>query len=369
MALAGTASVTEPEKTMSQDQIHVVQKLAPGGIESLAISLAGKAEGSIALVSLEGTVPELLAGWDALKPVAAHVSAFAKRPGITPGLVLELARHFRRTKPRAVVTHHIGPLLYAGLAARLAVVPVIAHVEHDAWHYQEVGRRKLGKVLMSLIRPQLVAVSANVADGVEEHTGFRPRLVTNGADIARFNPADRLAARQNLQLDPEARLIGCVGRLEMVKGFDLFIDALALMPSDIKAVVFGTGSQREALLEKAGAAGLADRIRFAGLSSQMEKVYPAFDVFCLPSRFEGLPLAALEAQACGIPVVAFETGGVSEALCPVSSILVPEGDVAALAKALGKSLSTSPPRSPRDFITSHYSFENTYRAYARLTGS
>lgn len=352
---------------MSLDQIHVVQNLSPGGIESLAVSLAAQAQGDIGLASLDGTVSDLLVGWDALRPVAKHISAFSKRPGITPGLVPVLARHFRMARPQAVITHHIGPLLYAGLAARLARIPVIVHVEHDAWHYQDEGRRRLGKMLLSLIRPQLVAVSATVADGVKLHTGHRASVIANGADLARFRPADRLVARQQMQLPTNARLIGCAGRLETVKGFDLFIDALALMPSNIHAVIFGTGSQGEALKEQAARAGLSSRLQFAGLSTQMEKVYPAFDLFCLPSRFEGLPLAALEAQACAVPVVAFDTGGVREALCPETSLLAPPGDVTALAQALGKALSTSSPRSPRDFIISNYSFANTCRAYAQLT--
>ena len=86
---------------------------------------------------------------------------------------------------------------------------------------------------------------------------------------------------------------------EMAAPVERAFDAMAQLEGDAIAVIFGTGSQEQALKDKAQALGIGRRVIFAGLSTDMENVYPAFDVFCLPSRFEGLPLAALEAQACG----------------------------------------------------------------------
>jgi glycosyltransferase involved in cell wall biosynthesis len=80
-----------------------------------------------------------------------------------------------------------------------------------------------------------------------------------------------------------------------------------------------------------------------------------------------LPLAALEAQACGVPVVGFDVGGVGEAVCPASGCLVPAGDTRALSAALASSLRTPVAVSPRDFIRNHFSFDQTVRAYAELT--
>lgn len=352
---------------MNIEQTHVVQELRPGGIESLATTLAQRSETGCELVSLGGTVPTLLAEWDALKPVAGQLSAFAKMPGLRPGLVISLARHFRRTRTRSVITHHIGPLLYAGLAARLAGVPVVAHVEHDAWHYDDARRRWLGRKLLQIVKPRLAAVSSVVADGIEDCLGLRPVVIPNGADSDRFKPHARSDARRRLGLCESQKLIGCAGRLEEVKGFDLLIDAMAQLPSDIHAVIFGVGSQEQALKSKAEVLGLGERLTFAGLSCDMASVYPAFDIFCLPSRFEGLPLAALEAQACDIPVVGFDVGGVAEALCPDTSCLVPEGDVIAFALAIEAAFRSPAPFSPRDFVTKNFSIDQTLCAYADLT--
>lgn len=352
---------------MSIAQTHVVQALQPGGIESLAVNLAGKGGDALRLVSLNGSMPDLAANWLALHPVASSITAFAKAAGVQPGLIFRLARHFRATKTQAVVTHHVGPFFYAGIAARLAGVPVVAHVEHDAWHYQDKKRRRLGQLLMALVRPRLAAVSQTVADGVTASIGHKAVVIPNGADLERFQPRDRAEMRNRLGLPLGRKLIGCAGRLEHVKGFDLLIDAMAQLEGDAIAVIFGTGSQEQALKDKAQALGIGRRVIFAGLSTDMENVYPAFDVFCLPSRFEGLPLAALEAQACGIPVVGFEVGGVGEAVCPASGRLVPAGDTRALAAALASALRTPVAVFPRDFIRNHFSFDQTVRAYAELT--
>ena len=60
-----------------------------------------------------------------------------KQAGLDPLCLFRLTRYLMHEKPHAIVTHHIGPLLYGGIAARLARVPVIAHVEHDAWHLND----------------------------------------------------------------------------------------------------------------------------------------------------------------------------------------------------------------------------------------
>lgn len=366
MAFAQVFPAIERDDSVRIEQTHIVQDLQPGGIESLALALTSRAGETCQLISLNGTALELISGWDALKPVASQLKAFAKAPGLSPSLVFALARHFRQTNTQSVITHHIGPLLYAGIAARLAGVPVVAHVEHDAWHYRDARRRRLGRMLMRLVRPQLAAVSRAVADGVFEGIGHEARIISNGADLARFKPSARDQARRDLGLPIQQKLIGCAGRLEEVKGFDLLIEAMAKLPEDVSAVIFGIGTQEHALRRQAGQAGLGHRLTFAGLSCDMPSVYPAFDVFCLPSRFEGLPLAALEAQACGVPVVGFDVGGMREALCPKTSRLAPAGDVDALASALVQALRSPPRQSPRDFVADNFSFEQTLRAYADL---
>src|SRR5262245_61134691 len=109
--------------------VQVVQKLEPGGIETLALALSTALPAPNAIFSLEATEEALRAGWISARASPAPIDAFGKLPGVRPGLVLTLAQRLATLRPQAVITHHIGPLLYAGLAARLARVPRLVHVE------------------------------------------------------------------------------------------------------------------------------------------------------------------------------------------------------------------------------------------------
>jgi glycosyltransferase involved in cell wall biosynthesis len=222
-------------------------------------------------------------------------------------------------------------------------------------------------LLLKFVRPRLAAVSNTVANGVADGVGYVPTVIANGADVHHFKPADQVAARKYLGLPVDAKIIGCAGRLESVKGFDLLLAAAPELPDGFLVVIFGAGSQVDALKTQANELGIQNRVIFAGLSSEMQKVYPAFDLFCLPSRFEGMPLAALEAQACGVPIVGFDVGGVRDAVCPDTGALVKAGSTAFLASALVHALEFPAAKSPRDFIVANFSFENTVRAYAELT--
>ena len=98
-------------------------------------------------------------------------------------------------------THHVGPLLYGGLAARLAGIRRLVHTEHDAWHLTDPRRRRLQAGLVGLLRPCLVADAALVRDSAEAALpGRRYAVIGNGVDTHRFTPGDRDAARRVLGL-------------------------------------------------------------------------------------------------------------------------------------------------------------------------
>ena len=101
--------------------------------------------------------------------------------------------------------------------------------------------------------------------------------------------------------------------------------------------------------------GLAGRVHFLGQVSDPERLYPAFDLFCLPSRAEGFPRSLIEAQACGIPVIASDVGGSREAVCPQTGWLVPAGDDAALAASLTAAFERTSTASPRAFANPAFS--------------
>ncbi|MEO1067009.1 MAG: glycosyltransferase [Pseudomonadota bacterium] len=352
---------------MKKGTIHIVQRMAPGGIELLVRDLASQLPGENRVFSLEGTRKQIITAWPALEPFSKQLRGFSKKPGVNPSLIWQLRHTFKQLKPQAVITHHVGPLLYGGLAARLAQVPVIAHVEHDVWHYGHPRRRIMTKAICSLVRPRLVGVSITAADTVAAITGAKDvRVITNGVDTKRFKPEDKAAVRKRWNIPVEAPVIGSVGRLEIVKGHDILLDAMVNLPENVICVLVGAGSQMVPLKEKAKSLGIERQVMFLGNVPDTSTVYPAFDVACLPSRAEGLPLTILEAQACDVPVVATDVGSVRDAVCPEIGRVVTAEEPEDLAAALFDILKQRQVPSPRGFVSENFSWSNTLSAYTNL---
>ena len=199
----------------------------------------------------------------------------------------------------------------------------------------------------------VIAVSRDLAARVVE-LGAEPdkvRVIYDGVDKVRFAPGSKRSAKIKLGLDPDTPLVLSVGNLVPVKGQDLLVDASArLVAGGVKFAcrLVGQGPLRLVLEERAARAGLGERFQLLGALPQGELPdwYRAADVFALPSHSEGVPNVLLEAAACGTPFVASRVGGIPEIEGVGPSLLVPPGDSAALAEALGLSLSGSIPQIP-----------------------
>ena len=136
---------------------------------------------------------------------------------------------------------------------------------------------------------------------------------------------------------PDAPLVvGSLGRLDAVKGYDVLLRALARLPG-VRAVVVGEGGARTALEALARELGVADRVELPGWSDAPAAALPGFDVFCLPSRSEGFPLSIAEAMLAALPVVATRVGSVAELVAGGrTGLLVERDDVDGLVAALAQ---------------------------------
>ncbi|MEB3169439.1 MAG: glycosyltransferase [Synechococcaceae cyanobacterium] len=155
-------------------------------------------------------------------------------------------------------------------------------------------------------------------------------------------PANRDDPARAASDGPRLNEVLAVARLVHQKGLDLLIRALAelrLQPAnDWRLVLVGDGPERQSLEELALREGLADRVRFEGFQSNPGSYLARASVFVLPSRHEGMPNALLEAMAAALPVVVSDASpGPLEIVEPeVTGLVVPRGDVGALAAALGR---------------------------------
>jgi glycosyltransferase involved in cell wall biosynthesis len=207
----------------------------------------------------------------------------------------------------------------------------------------------------------------------------RKKVVTvwNGTDPGRYRPDASVRARllRHWGVDPGAFVFGSVRRFTWEKGLDLAIEAFRIFCINNPTlrtvlVLVGDGSARAALEQQAATAGISDRVLFPGFTAEPWTIYPALDVFLLPSRQEALSVALTEAMASGCLPIAFRVGG-SEEVISDSGLgwVVPAGDPRALSDAMGEaaSLDDAERAAMRERVRAHVRSEfNSVNQYAKI---
>jgi glycosyltransferase involved in cell wall biosynthesis len=268
-----------------------------------------------------------------------------KSEGISWSLAPRLARLLRRERIDLVNPHDIGATLYAAPAARMAGIKAVVHTDHS----QILTKRRLLPVYRWVLQ-HLVTGSVTVSYDLEEYlTGEmgvdRSRIVTipNGIDVKRFEgAADDPALRKELGIPEGSKLIGSIGRLTEQKGMEYLIDAfpgvLDRYP-DAVLVIVGDGELRAGLEKRAAEKGLDGRVVFTGIRDDIPRMLGLFDIFVLPSLWEGQPITIMEAMASGRPIVTTDVGGNGEILQSGRlGLLVPSKDPGAITDAVTRLL-------------------------------
>ncbi|UYM14778.1 glycosyltransferase [Endozoicomonas euniceicola] len=350
---------------------QIAQQLAPGGIETMVLDLQSGADNpeQVHIISLEGTEASLKENWPRLQNIP-RLHALNKQPGIQMSTIHQLADLLRSLKVDVVHTHHVGPMLYGGLAAKLAGCGHV-HTEHDAWHLANLKRRILVGTFFHLLRPTVIADARLVSQSIQRYIPmFSTEVIMNGISTERFQPGDQSQARHYLGLPTDVPIIGCAARLTPVKSHDILLSAFARLPGHTHLALAGGGELETTLREQAASLGISDRVHFLGVVQNMPLFFQAIDVFCLASQREGLPLSPLEAQSCGRNVVLTDVGGCSEATAPDYGLLVPAGDIDSLSTALQRQLNEgctdSARLSARTFVKEHGDMKRMIAQYQRF---
>src|SRR5262249_33071051 len=209
---------------------HVTLSLDVGGLERNIVNQVREGHRlgqEVSVVCLER--PGTLA--DQVEALGGSVTCLHKRPGLRPELIAQVRHTLRRLRPHVAPTHQIASLLYTGLAARGAGVPLVVHTEHGKERYADRLRtRWLGR-LAGRYAARFFCLSEDMASAVKAHRIVPPakvRVILNGIDTARFQPrGEAKALRQELGIPAGALVIGTVGRLTPVKRQDLLLRAFA----------------------------------------------------------------------------------------------------------------------------------------------
>lgn len=317
-------------------------------------------------------------------------------PGRAPRVPLRLtsclgvARFRRRIIAAGDVMYVHSPEMGVPLVLGPGRKPVAMHVHGSAnpltasrygWARHPVLRRTYGILWRLVIARSGVVMSVDDA-GLDLARSFLPGgartqlvLVPICVDADLFRPGDREEARRGLGLAGTDAVLLFVGRLEEAKGASRLIAAFARLAAtrpELALVLIGDGSQREALGMQARAAGVGQRVTFAGWVDH--DVLPAWlraaDVLLLPSDYEGLPTVVIEAMSCGVPVVATAVGGLPALVREgENGLLLHEPTVAALTAATEAALTrTWSAGQVRESVGRYSAAETASRVTALLRG-
>lgn len=325
----------------------VVNNLDVGGLEKVVLSLLRHlpaAEVETSLVCLSG--PGALYGDLSLPPERCLI--LDKRPDVgwgerlrTPLVLWRLAAFLRARRVDVVHLHNLAPLVYGGLAARLVWPgrPAVVYSEHNQIYRAGArGRRRFARY--ATLADEVVAVSHDLrrtlVDGVRVS---RPvRVLHNGIDPGGFRDVDPAAVQRELGRREGEFLVGTAVVLSEQKGIRYLLEAARLVRANdptVRFLVAGDGPLRVELEAQAAALGLGDGVRFLGYRRDVPGLIAALDAYALPSLWEGLPLALLEALASGKPILATAVGGNPEVVEDgVNGLLLPPRDPEAIARAV-----------------------------------
>lgn len=266
-----------------------------------------------------------------------------------------LSRRLRDDRIDLLYCNNMNVKTVGALAARRSRTPVVFHVRNVHEHPGKVllfgrilGRQRQVK--------RIIAVSDAAAAPYRRFAPEKVAVIRNGVDLSLFDPdlVPRGQLRHELGLGSDAVIVGYTGQIIPRKGIDVLIRALAqLIPErpHLHLVAAGlppTGSAVNYVTEYqrlAAELGVGARVHFIGFREDVRSVVIDFDILALPAWQDPFPRSVIEAMALGTPVVASAVGGIPEIIdSGDQGLLVPPGDVSALASALAALVDDRPRR-------------------------
>ncbi|MDO9463811.1 MAG: glycosyltransferase [bacterium] len=266
-----------------------------------------------------------------------------------PGSILKLLGIIKRYKIHIIHTHNMLADRRGCVAGWLGGVPIVVTTIHTLMNTDRFGEEKRGtsvwqyNFLLKHVPKRIIALSKEVKYHTQKELNLeedRISLIYNASDLSRLNlSVNKQEKKREFGIDENCCVVGTVGRLVELKGYPYLIKAASLIlqkfPKKLKFLIVGDGYMAEKLKTLAKGLGIADKIIFAGQRQDVPEILHILDIFVLTSYYEGLPRSIIEAQACGVPVVATNVGGTPEVVInDKTGILVPTKDEKAIAKAV-----------------------------------
>lgn len=335
----GTPAVDPPGRIRV---LWLVKGLGPGGAERLLVAAAGAADHTAFAYEAAYLLPykDHLVG----ELVAAGVPVTCLEGGRDWDLRWA-ARLARRLRSDPVDVVHLHSPYVAGIVRPLVRSlphrrrPHLVTTEHNAWSTFAAPTRWCN-ALTARWDEATFAVSEETLRSMRGRAAARAEVLVHGVGLEalRARRAERAAARAELGVPDGTVLVGTVANYRAQKDYPTLLHAAARVAATgapVRFVAVGQGPEEAAILDLHRRLGLEGTLTLTGFRPDATRVLVACDLFCLSSRWEGLPVALMEALAVGLPVVATAVGGVAETVTPGrEGLLVAPGDPDALAEAV-----------------------------------
>jgi glycosyltransferase involved in cell wall biosynthesis len=280
----------------------------------------------------------------------------------------------RRERVDLVQAHTFGTTVYAGTAGFLCRVPVVATFHGFVDLARDDARRAIKLRALAAGTRRVVCVSQSLRRALLEESPLRPEevaVIFNGVDVTRFRPGRNEAIRRELGVADDELLIGAVGNVRRPKGYEILLEAAALLAREgIRCRIVVAGIARGPLFaeleERHAALGLGSMVRFIGFRDDVDDFYRALDIYLLTSHSEGFSLSTVQALASGLPVVATRCGGPEEIVTDgVDGVLTAAGSPREIAAAIS-ALANDPARRGRLAGAARVAAESRFSTEAML---
>ena len=298
----------------------VITELAPGGAERCLVELATRLDRSRFSPAVYSLMPPPKQARAALVTRLTAANVPVKCLGIRSPweyfkAVRLLADEFRQYRPQIVQTFLFHANVVGSRASQLAEVPrVVTGIRVADPRFWRTALEHL----VTAGAAKHVCVSQSVAEAFRRsgYAGEKLVVIPNGIDIARWREAHP-ANLAELHVTSGRRVLLFVGRLDKQKGLDRLIHELPSVFRELPdhdLVLVGEGPQQATLMRTAKRLGVLERVHFVGWRDDVAAIVAASQLLLMPSRWEGMPNAVLEAMAAGKPVVAMQAEGIVELL-------------------------------------------------------
>ena len=275
----------------------------------------------------------------------ADLVCFNRRPGRDFGVSRKMAAAVRARAIEVIHAHQYTPFFYSALARPLCGFrPKLILTEHGRHYPDRVSslRRAVNRLALDRCADAVTACCRFSAEGLSRTDGFagaRIEVIENGIEVENYGPpADRDLAKEDAGLDPARRYLIHVARHHPVKDQPTLIRGFAQAAPDLPGVdllLVGDGPLRGALESLAAELGVASRVKFLGIRTDIPDLMRASECFALTSLSEAASLTLLEATASGLPAIVTAVGGNGEIVRHErEGLLFARGDASGCAGAI-----------------------------------